>query len=188
MFVAQLFYSAIMAVYLLYLTRDLGLSPVELGLIFGLGGGVGVLAGSAVASTVSARLGIGTTLVLSHALFGLLGLPLALATLWPSVATLLVFAGELLQLAVNAVYMVNRAAVQQAVTPHHLRGRVASGQTAAHAASGVLGIALGGVVGETLGLDAAIWVGVVGGMFSFIFLLTSPVWRLRELPSPADNL
>ena len=39
---AQFFYSVIMAIYVLYLTRDLGLSAASVGLIFGLGGGVGV--------------------------------------------------------------------------------------------------------------------------------------------------
>jgi MFS family permease len=62
-FTAQFFYSVIMAVYILFLTRELALPPAALGIVFGLGGGVGVLAGSAAASTVARRLGVGHTLV-----------------------------------------------------------------------------------------------------------------------------
>jgi len=123
-FTAQFFYSAIMAIYVLYLTRELGLSPVAIGIVFGLGGGAGVLIGSAAASAIVRAFGVGRTLVATHLLFGLLGAPLALATVLPSLAAPLVFASEFAQLSVNAVYMVNRVSVEQAVTPSRLRGRV----------------------------------------------------------------
>jgi predicted MFS family arabinose efflux permease len=180
---ANFFYSVIMAIYLLYLARELNLSPAALGVVFGLGGGVGVLLGSAAAAPVARRLGVGRALVWSHALFGLFGLLLALATVWPPIAPALVFAAELAQLSVNAIYMVNRVSVEQAVTPPHLRGRVEASQTAAHATAGVLGILLGGVLGETAGVAAAIWVGVVGGLFSFLWLWWTPVRGLRAVPT-----
>ncbi|HEX2036255.1 MAG TPA: MFS transporter [Chloroflexota bacterium] len=178
-FTAQFFYSVIMAVYVVYLARELGLPPAALGVIFGLGGGVGVLAGSASAARVARALGLGRTLVGAHLLFGVLGLPLMLAVAWPALAAPLVFAAELTQLAANAVYMVNRVSVEQAVTPVHLRGRVQAGQTVAHALSGALGLACGGALGEGIGLSAAITVGVVGGLCSFLWLWCSPVRHLR---------
>jgi predicted MFS family arabinose efflux permease len=183
MVTAQFFYSIIMAIYLLYLTRGLGLSPAALGAVFGLGGGVGVLVGSAVASRVAGRLGIGRTLVGAHALFGAFGLLLASATVWPGLAAPLVFAAELAQLSVNAVYMVNRVSVEQAVIPPHLRGRVQASRTVAHATAGALGILLGGVLGEKVGMEAAIRVGVVGGLFSFLWLWRAPIRDLHALPS-----
>jgi len=70
---AQFFYSVIMAIYVLYLTRELGLSASSVGLIFGLGGGVGVLVGSAAAANVARLFGLGRTLVLAHLLFGVSG-------------------------------------------------------------------------------------------------------------------
>ena len=77
----------------------------------------------------------------------------------------------MLQLGVNAVYMVGRAGVEQAVTPAHLRGRVRASMLVAHAAAGVLGTLVGGLLGEQVGLSAAIWVGAVGGLFSFLWLV-----------------
>jgi MFS family permease len=78
-FTANFFYRIVMTVYVLYLTRDLDLSPAVVGVIFGLGGGAGVLLGSAAAGPISRRFGLGRTLVVAHALFGVFGLPLALA-------------------------------------------------------------------------------------------------------------
>ena len=44
-FTAQFFYSVIMSIYVLYLTRDLGLPPAGVGVVFGLGGGAGCWSG-----------------------------------------------------------------------------------------------------------------------------------------------
>jgi hypothetical protein len=109
-----------MATYVLYLTRELALRPAAVGIIFGLGGGRGVLVGSAVASSVARSFGPGRTLVAAHFLFGVLGIPLRLAVVWPAQAAPLVFASEFAQLSVNAVCMVNRVSVEQAVTPPRL--------------------------------------------------------------------
>ncbi|MDQ6674624.1 MAG: MFS transporter [Chloroflexota bacterium] len=183
---AQFFYSVIMAVYVLYLTRDLGLSPSGVGLIFGLGGGVGVLVGSAAAAGAARLFGLGRTLVLAHLLFGVFGIFLAFTVVWRAHAALLVFASEFAQLSVNAVYMVNRSSVEQGVTPPGLRGRVQASRMAAHAASGTLGILLGGVLGEQFGTGTAILVGVVGGLLSFVWLWRSPIRGLEVFPEAAD--
>jgi hypothetical protein len=57
-FTANFFYRVIMATYVLYLTRELALPPAAVGLIFGLGGGTGVLVGSGVASSVARSLAL----------------------------------------------------------------------------------------------------------------------------------
>jgi predicted MFS family arabinose efflux permease len=182
---AQFFYSVIMAIYVLYLTRELGLSAASVGLIFGLGGGVGVLVGSAAAASVARLFGLGRTLVLAHLMFGIFGIFLACTVVWRTHAVLLVFASEFAQLSVNTIYMVNRSSVEQAVTPPGLRGRVHASRMAAHAASGTLGLLLGGVLGEQFGTNTVILVGVVGGLFSFVWLWRSPVRRLDAFPDPA---
>jgi len=181
-FTANFFYRVIMTVYLLYLTRDLGLSPAVVGVIFGLGGGAGVLLGSASAAAVARFFGLGRSLVVAHLLFGILGIPLALTVLVPWLGAPLVFASEFAQLSVNAVYMVNRAGVEQALAPPHLRGRVQASRSVAHALAGTLGILFGGLLGEQLGTSTAIVVGVVGGLTSFAWLWRSPIRKLNHLP------
>ncbi len=186
-FTAQFFYRVVMAVYVLYLTRDLALPPAAAGLLFGLGGGAGVLVGSAAAPAVARAFGLGRTLVAAHFLFGVLGLLLALAVVWPSLAVPLVFASEFTQLSVNAVYMVNRTSLEQTVTPRRLRGRVQASRSVAHALAGTLGLLLGAVLGEHVGLGAAIIVGVLGGLGAFLWLWRSPIPRLQALPELAGE-
>jgi hypothetical protein len=181
---ANFFYSVIMAIYVLYLSQELALDPVTIGLIFGLGGGAGILVGSASAAALARSFGVGRTLVVAHLLFGVFGIPLALSVVWPSLGVPLVFTSECMQLGVNAVYMVNRLSVEQVVTPVHLRGRVQATRTVAHALSGALGIGVGGVLGEQVGMSAAVTVGVLGGLCSFVWLWCSPVPALHRLPAP----
>jgi MFS family permease len=181
-FTANFFYRVIMAVYVLYLTRDLGLSAATVGVIFGFGGGVGVLIGSVLAAPVARVFGVGRSMIAAHLLFGVLGVPLALSAFSPRYAATLVFASEFLQLAVNAVYMVNRTSVEQALSPPDLRGRIQSSRNVFHAVAGILGLSFGGLLGTTLSPSAAIVVGVIGGLTSFVCLLFSPLRNLHELP------
>ena len=172
-----------MSVYVLYLTRDLALSPATVGAIFGLGGGLGVLIGFALAAPTGRRFRIGPSMIAAHLLFGVLGIPMALTAFVPNHAVPLVFASEFLQLAVNAVYMVNRTSVEQAICPPVLRGRIQTSRNVVHAVAGVLGLMAGGLLGTAFAPGAAIVVGVIGGLTSFAWLLWSPLRKLDELPA-----
>jgi hypothetical protein len=120
-------------------------------------------------------------MIAAHVLFGVLGIPLALSVFVPHYAAALVFASEFLQLAVNAIYMVNRTTVEQALSPPELRGRIQSSRNAFHAVAGILGLAFGGLLGTTLTPATAIVVGVIGGLTSFVWLLFSPLRNLHQL-------
>src|ERR1019366_343033 len=73
------FYSAVWALYILFATRDLGLSAAKIGLIFSVGN-IGGLLGAVVAGKLGVRLGIGPVIVASGFLIGLGWLPVVLAT------------------------------------------------------------------------------------------------------------
>ena len=180
-FSANFFYRIIMSVYVLYLTRGLGLSPAIIGIVFGVGGGLGVLIGSAGASAIAGRLGIGRTMIAAHLLFGIFGLPLAASVAVPRWGAPLVFASEFAQLAANAVYMVNRTSLERVLAPEHLRGRIQACRTVVHAVAGLLGLVVGGIVGEQLGPGVAIATGVIGGLTSFVWLSASPIGGVKDL-------
>ena len=74
-----------LSVYVLYMTRDLGLGPVAVGLVFATGG-VGSLAGALVAGRVARRYGPGPAMLHAVLLFGLSGMAVPLAVLVPRVA------------------------------------------------------------------------------------------------------
>jgi len=84
------------AVYILYMTDDLGLGPGGVGLVFGLGG-VGALAGAAIAPAAARRLGVGPTIIWAQLLAGLGGLAIPLAMITPGIALPLVLFAEFFQ-------------------------------------------------------------------------------------------
>jgi hypothetical protein len=47
-----------------------------------------------------------------------------------------------------------------------------------------LGTITGGVIGQTVGLRAAMWVGAVGSIPVFLWVLLSPVRSIRTMPEP----
>jgi predicted MFS family arabinose efflux permease len=49
---------------------------------------------------------------------------------------------------------------------------------------GPLGALLSGIVATKLGLAAAFWIGAIGETAGVLFLLLSPLWRLRDVPDP----
>jgi predicted MFS family arabinose efflux permease len=54
------------------------------------------------------------------------------------------------------------------------------------AAAVTLGAALGGVLGEWIGLRATVLVAASGGALAFVWLLVSPLAMMRGLPEPAE--
>jgi MFS family permease len=181
----DLFWNGIMAVYVLFLTRELGLPPAAFGLIVALGS-LGALAGSVVAHRVARRVGLGRTLVGAQLLLGAGGLPLGIAVLLPAAALPLLVASQAVQLFMNAIYGVNRVSLEQTVTPAHVRGRVRGSRAVVGAGAVALGTLLGGTLGDRIGPGATILVGVAGGLFAFLWLWWSPIRRLRELPARPD--
>ena len=93
----------------------------------------------------------------------------------------LVFGSELASLLVNAVYMVNRTSVEQALAPAAVRGRIQTSRTVVHAIAGVLGLVVGGLLGERINPSTAVVVGVMGGLISFVRLVPTPLRTLRRI-------
>src|SRR5205823_3542795 len=112
-----------MAVYILYMTRDLGLGAMGVGLVLATGG-IGSLVGSVLATPANRWLGIGPTLIASQLVFGLSGLLVPLALLVPRIALEMIVASEFLQWMAIVVYYIDNVSVRQASTPDRLYGRV----------------------------------------------------------------
>ena len=174
-------WNALMAVYLLYLARELGQPATTIGLIFGVGS-AGALAAGAVAGRIAARLGLGRTLVGSQLVVGLGGLPIVAAVLLPAAAVPLLIAAEVVQSLAGTVHAVARGAVRQAIVPARLQGRVAAGASLVGFGVATAGLLLGGQLGERIGLGPTMALGASTGLAAFLWLYFSPVRRLRELP------
>ena len=172
-----------LAVFVLYATRELEVSPVILGSIYAVGS-IGGLLGSLVAERLVKRLGLGRVIVGAQILvtFAVLAIPLSGRQIWITVP-LVVIAEALWGFAV-VVYVVNTVSLRQVITPNQFQGRVTASLRFVTWGVAPLGFLLGGILGETIGLQATLLVAVTGPLLSVVCLVLSPVPRLQALPTP----
>jgi MFS family permease len=176
----DVFWNALYAVYVLYITRELGLPPVTLGVILS-AGSMAALVSAPVAALIARRFAIGWTLIVSQVVIGSGSLLIALALLARPAALMLLIAAEVIQVGANTIFYIIRDSVRQAVKPDDLRGRVGASTMCLGLGVALLGTLVGGILGERVGIPATIIIGAVGGTFSFVWLVFSPVRRLRDL-------
>ena len=168
-----------LSIYVLYMTRDLGLGAEAVGLVFA-AGGAGALLGSVVAGSLRSRWGVGRVLLGSQVLFGLFGMLVPLAVLIPEVALPLVVAAEFLQWVMVLVFSINAVSLRQSITPDRLLGRVNGTMRFIVWGSRPIGSLLGGYLGGLIGLPMTLVVGAFGMLLAFVPLLVSPIPRLRN--------
>ncbi|MCC6790363.1 MAG: MFS transporter [Thermomicrobiales bacterium] len=173
-----------LAVYILFMERELGLGATAIGLVFA-SGGVGALIGSIFAERLASRFGTGWTLVGAQFGFGVTGLLVPVAVLVPSIGLPLVVAAEFLQWMTLLVYAVNAISLRQRLTPDALLGRVNA--TFTFVARGVvpIGSLIGGVLGGVIGLPLTLVVGEIGMFLAVGLLLISPLVSNRD-PEPVS--
>jgi len=177
----DVFWNALMAVYFLYITRDLRLPPTAYGLIFGLGS-IGALLGSLVAGPVSRRLGLGPAVIVAQFVLGAAGLLIALSVRLPTVALVLLTLAEMVQGGMNTIYGINSQSLTQAMVPDRLRGRVNASRQVLGLVGVTGGALIGGLLGDRVGVPTTVVIGASGGVLAFVWLLLSPLRALRAVP------
>ncbi|WBB60268.1 MFS transporter [Streptomyces sp. WMMC500] len=169
------------ALFVLYATRELGLGPGLLGVVLG-AGGIGGLAGAVLAARVVARFGVGPAMTAGFAGFSV---PLTLIPLadgpTPLVAGMLLaaefasaFGVMILDISANSYF--------SAAIPDALRSRVLGALQTVNFGVRPLGALAGGALGGALGLRPTLWVATAGATLAVLWLLPSPVPRIRRLP------
>nr|BFE73641.1 MFS transporter [Actinoplanes digitatis] len=169
------------ALLILYVTTVLGLSPGLLGMLIGIAS-IGGLVGAAVTGPLTRRIGIGPVVVLGYLAFPL---PLVLIPLaggpQPAVLTMLL-AAEFLSCVGVMILDIGVGSLQTAATPVSRLSLVKGAQRTVNYGVRPIGALLGGVLGELIGVHGALWIGAVGAVAGVLFILFSPVPRMRELP------
>ncbi len=159
----------ISAVLMLYLVRDLEMTPVLVGTLFSIGSIASIL-GSIASTTIGKRFGIGRAVI-----FG---------TLFPGIAYLLypvadqLFLPTLLVLIIARffldfwvpVYVANEITIRQSAAPRSFVGRVTSLRVFMGGGIGPLGALTGGIKGEMFGLRVTIMIGAAIFFCSVFFL------------------
>lgn len=170
------------AVFLLYVTRELGIEPVLQGVLYAIGG-VSSFFGALLAGRAAARWGLGRTLFVTLLVSGLGNLCVGLAG-GPIVVvlTFLVLA-QLVGDGAETAYTVNQVSLRQAITPAQLQGRMNASIRFVGWSAMLLGTLVGGLLGELIGLRATIFVGAFGTTLAALWVLLSPLRRLHGSPA-----
>jgi Na+/melibiose symporter-like transporter len=169
-------------VYLLYVSRELGFAPGLLGLIFAVGAGSSFV-GALAAGRATARFGLGRVLWGGLALAGVATLALPLAPGASLVGALCLVAHQLGDGAA-VIHQVSDVSLRQSVTPDRVLARVNGTIHFAALGAMLLGTLVGGALGESLGLRAALVTGAAGTLAGALVIALSPLGALRASPGP----
>jgi MFS family permease len=180
--VSNLFSQFVFAILVIYLLRQLGLTPEAVGIVFSIGA-IGFLVGALAGSRVAALLGVGHTIAVAAALFGLGNLVVAFAP--PDLAIPVVAAGIFLGSFGGVVYNINQVSLRQAITPQRMLGRMNATMRFLVWGTIPIGSLLAGTLATVIGLHETILFGGIFGFIPFLILLFSPVRSIREMPQPA---
>lgn len=169
----------------LFAIRDLGLTPLLLGLGIIVASVCGVLA-SLVTGAISKRLGVGPTIVLATLLISLgwLIVP-TLQRSWefalPSLAL-----GAAIGTTGDVLFNINSATLVQVLTPDHLRGRVGASMRVFILGGQPIGALVGGAIGVAFGVRVALLCAGCGFLLGCAAAFFSPIRALRQLPQAAS--
>ncbi len=170
------------ALYGLYVLREVGLGPATLGILIG-SGGIGSFFGAIVTGRFTGRFGWGNSLILASLVSGLLALLIPLAAGPKPLAFAILFIGQIVGDLFMTIYLISELSLRQTITPDRLLGRVNASYGFFVGGVSTLGIFVGGLLGQTIGLRPATAVAAVGISMAFLWLLFSPVRGLEDLSS-----
>lgn len=177
----SLFQNVVGVVILLFYARDLDLSPVAMGLLAAFGGCSSFAAAVAV-ERITRRVGFGRTLVWGLVLsgFGTLLTAAAMGPMWLVIAFLV--GQQLIGDGGATVYIINSASLLQGIAPDEIQGRLHATIRSAEWAGTLLGLVVGGALGQMIGLRPTLLVAAAGALLVPLWLVFSPIRRLREQP------
>ncbi|HEX9196842.1 MAG TPA: MFS transporter, partial [Candidatus Bathyarchaeia archaeon] len=167
-------------------------------------GGLGAFGGIALSSRLTRLFGVGPVIIAGMILGGLGTIPYALANSSLSApifsatgipvlgsfrldlnALILMMGGFVTSIGV-VVYNINQVSLRQAIVPKSVQGRMNASMRWIVWGTIPAGAIAGGVLAEVFGLREAIVIGVIGGIFSFLWVFLSPVRSLKDVPEPME--
>lgn len=177
--------SAVFALFVLYALSTLELAETTLGLIFSVGA-IGGLLGAVTSAWFGRLVGEGRSIPVSATISGLAMLTVPLASILPTVPTLIV--GHLLMSWAVVVYNVTQVSFRQRLCPKPLLGRMNASIRFLVWGPMPIGAFLGGVLGQSLGLLPTLWIFCLLALASALPVLLSPLLGMRDLPRELDAL
>lgn len=175
----------LVALYVLFATRELGVTPAQLGIVFA-AAGPGAIVGSFLATSLPRAVGLGPTIGAMQIATGIARLAMPVAALAATAVPpfLVLAAGELVLAIVRTIFNVNQLSLRQSITPDHQQGRMNASIRFVMWAVVPFGALLGGWLGDRIGLMPTIWIGVAGTFLASLWIFLTPVRSLRDAPEP----
>jgi predicted MFS family arabinose efflux permease len=168
--------------YMLFALKTLHFPPAILGAVIAMGG-VGALGGALTFNAMSRAIGLGPATIVSGAVSALSALliPFAQGGLALSIGMMVV--AQLLGDSFGVAMLIGTKSLQQSVLPQEALGRTGAAMRAAAGAAGVIGALAAGFAAVRIGVRPTLFVGAAGIVVAQIFLIASPLVRLRALPA-----
>jgi len=176
---------AFLALFVLYATRSLGVAPGTLGVVLG-AGAVGAVIGAAATGRLVRRIGVGPMFVVGCVLFpvSLLLVPLAGG---PHSLVLLCLLGAEFGAGLGVVMLdISIGSIFAAAIPDRFRSRVSGAYMVVNYGVRPLGSLAGGALATAIGTRETLWLAAAGGSLAVLWLVRSPLLRMRELPEAAE--
>jgi MFS family permease len=163
-----------------FLVRIVHLRPGYVGVLLAVGA-VGGVVGGVVSKALTRRIGSARIAWLSMTVFTVPGLLIPLAQ--PGWRVALFAVGWMSWSFGSTLCAIALTSYQQATCPAHLRGRVSAASRWINWGTLPLGGLAGGALGTLLGVQTTLWVAVIGGCSSGLWLFLSPLRGMRDLPA-----
>lgn len=171
--------AAFSAISVVFLVRQIGLGASAIGLLTS-AAAIGGMVGAFSASWLRRRLGSARIIWVSMTLSAPCALLIPLTSPGPG---LVWYAAGLFMTSFGIiVYNINQASFRQLLCPPRLLGRMNATMRFIVWGTLPLGGLLGGALGAWLGNRDALWITVIGTALTPIWLLASPLRRMRDLP------
>jgi predicted MFS family arabinose efflux permease len=171
--------SMVFAVYVLFSTETLAIAPGTLGVIFGVGG-LGAVIGAVLAEPAVRALGAGKAMIVINLFGGLSMLILPWVERGAAAAPLLM-AAQFGSQCMGAAFAIIQTSMRQSRTPDQALGRMSASYQFLTLGSVPLGMLIGGILGEMIGLRGTVLLGGIGMLLPTIILYCSPVRGIRKV-------
>ncbi len=186
-YIASVFFIGLyQSISIVYMSKILDLSPGQVGLVVGIGN-IGYFACTFLNIRITQKLGLGLTVILSLALYGLGFLVMAIAPA-NNAAFIFAISSQFIISMGTPLYNINVVTLRQTITPQDKLARVSSVWRVLGRGAAPLGAALGAGLSSFLSLRTVIVVAAIGGILAVLPAVRSKLLRLKNIESIDRNI
>jgi MFS family permease len=184
---SNLFSTAQATLVPLVILRDLHISPAVFGVIESIAA-VGGLLGAVTAAKLSKAIGEGQVIAYSAVLMGFTAFAPAIAAGSSQIVAIVVLClGQFVGMFTVLTYNITQVSARQRLCPEHLLGRMNASIRFFVWGVMPIGALISGAAATAFGIIPVVWFAAIGVFLSAIFVVVSPLSRMKHLPSgPAD--